>query len=191
MICLLAKIALTWMRKHHRALGALPSPTKPRPAGVWSLYNLPEAGKPAAGWGGVGGGGRAILSQVAPSLSHRTTPTPALRADPPHKGEGRTEFAARAVPSSASASAIPIARSVYSPPQPNPGLPGFGHFTICRKRASPQPAGKGLGVGVARFLRRWRQHHLTAPPPSPPLPRKRGRVQTEFVACADSTPRER
>src|SRR5215472_17775446 len=49
----------------HRALGALPSPL----------------------WGGVGGGG--------PSADHRTTPTPALRADPPHKGEGRTEYAAR------------------------------------------------------------------------------------------------
>jgi glycyl-tRNA synthetase beta chain len=31
--------------------------------------------------GGVGGGGR--------SEDHRTTPTPALRADPPHKGEGK------------------------------------------------------------------------------------------------------
>src|SRR5262249_60641178 len=31
-----------------------------------------------------------------PSAGHRTTPTPALRAYPPHKGEGRTEFAARA-----------------------------------------------------------------------------------------------
>src|SRR6516165_6133357 len=79
---------------HRRALGALPSPTKPRPAGVWSLQDLPEAGKPAAGWGGVGGGG--------PSASYRTTPTPAQRsqacagcaslpacADPPHKGEGK------------------------------------------------------------------------------------------------------
>src|SRR5258707_13261702 len=40
------------------------------------------------------------------------------------------------------------AHSVRSPPQPNPGLPGFGRFKICRKRASPQPAGEGLGVGV-------------------------------------------
>src|SRR5262249_38644283 len=47
-----------------RALGALPSPL----------------------WGGVGGGG--------PSASYRTTPTPALRADPPHKGRVWTEFAA-------------------------------------------------------------------------------------------------
>src|SRR5262249_3169719 len=31
-----------------------PSPTKARLAGVWSLLNLPEAGKPAAGWGGNG-----------------------------------------------------------------------------------------------------------------------------------------
>src|SRR5262245_38166262 len=63
----------------HRALGALPSPL----------------------WGGVGGGG--------PSADHRTTPTPALRADPPHKGEGKTEFVARAVAPSASASPSPAA----------------------------------------------------------------------------------
>jgi len=31
-----------------RALGVLPSPTKPRPAGVWLLQVLPEAGRPAA-----------------------------------------------------------------------------------------------------------------------------------------------
>src|SRR5262249_13547782 len=49
--------------------------------------------------------------------------------------------------------------SVCSPPQPNPGLPGFGHFKICRKRASPPPAGEGLGVGVHR--------RITAPPPPP------------------------
>src|SRR5258708_28320724 len=63
---------------------APPSPTKPRPAGVWSLKDLPEAGKPAAGWGGVRGGGSAILSQVAPPLSRRATPSPPL----PHKGGG-------------------------------------------------------------------------------------------------------
>jgi glycyl-tRNA synthetase beta chain len=36
---------------------------------------------PSPLWGGVGGGG--------PSVDSRTTPTPALRADPPHKGEGK------------------------------------------------------------------------------------------------------
>src|SRR5258707_1629026 len=35
-------------------LGLRPPPPKPRPAGVWALLNLPEAGKPAAGWGRVG-----------------------------------------------------------------------------------------------------------------------------------------
>src|SRR5262245_24315922 len=39
-----------------RGLGLLPRPTKPRPAGVWSLFDLPEAGKPAAGWGRGGEG---------------------------------------------------------------------------------------------------------------------------------------
>jgi glycyl-tRNA synthetase beta chain len=43
---------------------------------------------PSPLWGGVGGGG--------PSENRRATPTPALRADPPHKGEGKgTELAAR------------------------------------------------------------------------------------------------
>src|SRR5262249_33874366 len=30
------------------------------------------------------------------------------------------------------------------PSPTSPGLPGFGHFKICRKRASPQPAGGGV-----------------------------------------------
>src|SRR5262245_29094185 len=63
------------------------------------------------------------------------------------------------------------AYSVHSPPQPNPGLPGFGCFKICRKRASPQPAGEGLGVGVARLTHR---RLPCAPPPSPTLPHKGG-----------------
>src|SRR5215467_8600195 len=76
-----------------RALGVLPSPL----------------------WGGVGGGG--------PSADHRPTPTPAQRsqacagcaslpacADPPHKGEGRTEFAARADPT---APEYALARNEY------------------------------------------------------------------------------
>src|SRR5262249_33612576 len=36
------------------ATSVCPPPPKPRPAGVWALLNLPEAGKPAAGWGRVG-----------------------------------------------------------------------------------------------------------------------------------------
>jgi hypothetical protein len=39
------------------------------------------------------------------------------------------------------------ANSVCSPPQPMPGLPGFGDLKTCRKRASPQPAGRGWGWG--------------------------------------------
>src|SRR5260370_6256322 len=96
-------ISLSWVRNSYRILGVLPSPL----------------------WGGVGGGGSAIPAQVAPSLSRCTTPTPAQRsqacagcaslpacADPPHKGEGKTEFAARAVAVSASAfaSASPPSR---------------------------------------------------------------------------------
>jgi hypothetical protein len=39
---------------------------------------------------------------------------------------------------------------------------------------SPPPCGEGLGVGVARFFRRWRHRALTASPPSPTLPHKGG-----------------
>src|SRR5215467_15967203 len=61
-------------------LGALPFPTKPLPAGVWSLLRFAGSGQARSRlWGGVGGGG--------PLADHRTTPTPALRANPPHKGE--------------------------------------------------------------------------------------------------------
>src|SRR5262249_19500258 len=48
---------------------------------------------------------------------------------------------------------------------PKPGLPGFGHFKICRKRARPQPAVRWVGVWhrgalslieLMRFLRSFR-----------------------------------
>src|SRR5215831_15001609 len=52
------------------------------------ILRLAGSGQARSRLGGAGGGG--------PSADHRTTPTPALRADPPHKGEGRTEFATRA-----------------------------------------------------------------------------------------------
>src|SRR6266699_7222726 len=65
------------------------------------------------------------------------------------------------------------ARSVGSPPHPNSGLPEFG-ILDGRSRVYPTSAGEGLGVGVVRLLRRWRDHYLTAPPPSPPLPHKGG-----------------
>src|SRR5436189_2399846 len=35
---------------------------------------------------------------------------------------------------------------------------------------SPPPCGEGLGVGVARFLHRWPDHYLAAPPPPHPSP---------------------
>ena len=76
-------------------------------------------------------------------------------------------------------------RSVRSPPQPNPGLPGFGHFKICRKRAGPQPAGEGLRVGVVRFFAGGATEiSLHHPLPSPPP--QGGREQTEFAARFDS-----
>src|SRR6266436_5402175 len=111
-----SKIRGVWL-KYVRAAHSVCSPPQPNPGlpGFGQFQNLPEAGKPAAGWGGVGGGG--------PSADHRTTPTPALRsqacagcaslpacADPPHKGEGRTEFAAHLIPSHPNARYREIAR---------------------------------------------------------------------------------
>ena len=67
------------------------------------------------------------------------------------------------------------AHAVRSTPQPNPGLPGFGQFKICRKRASPQPAGVGLGGGGrAIFSQVGAILIFIAPPPSPALPYKGG-----------------
>src|SRR5215208_6073553 len=56
-------------------------------------------------------------------------------------------------------------RTVCSPPQPTPACRGWSD-SYCRKRASPQPAGEGLGVGVAD----WRTNvpTRTTPLPSPP-----------------------
>src|SRR6266705_925584 len=61
------------------------------------------------------------------------------------------------------------------------------HVSAAYSVRSPPPCGEGLGVGVVRFLRRWRHHDLAASPPSPPSPHKGGREQTEFAACIDST----
>src|SRR5260221_11596161 len=67
-------------------LGLLPPPPKPRPAGVWALLNLPEAGKPAAGWGRGGEGGSSGRNAGA-SIAPPPPPTP------PHKVEGSSVFA--------------------------------------------------------------------------------------------------
>src|SRR6266446_6053298 len=66
----------------------LPSPTKPRPAGVWSFKICRKGASPQPagegwGWGSVSGS----LHDPHPARFAR---------HPPHKGEGRTEFAARA-----------------------------------------------------------------------------------------------
>src|SRR4051794_2263320 len=58
------------------------SPPQPTP-GLPGLvkFILPEAGKPAAGWGGVGGGGSSWRKYLA---QQQRPPSPAL----PHKGGG-------------------------------------------------------------------------------------------------------
>src|SRR5262249_19763451 len=70
-------------------LGLLPPPTKPRPAGVWSLLKFAGSGQARSrlgeGWGGGGCGN-------APALPHTTTPTP----NPSPQGGGeRTECVGR------------------------------------------------------------------------------------------------
>src|SRR5262249_6119327 len=67
------------------ALGVFPSPTKPRAAGVWSLEDLPEAGKPAAGCGeGLGVG----VVRFFHGWRHRHLTAPPPSPTLPHKGGG-------------------------------------------------------------------------------------------------------
>src|SRR5262249_27029444 len=58
---------------------------------------------------------------------------------------GRKKTASRQANEGWKSNMLRAAYSVRSPPQPTPGLPGFGPFKICRKGAGPQPAGEGLG----------------------------------------------
>src|SRR5215475_3500739 len=68
-----------------RGLGLPPPPTKPRPAGVWSLFDLPEAASPQPAGGGLGRGG----ADDAPTLPHTATPVYLLGLlPPPLAGEG-------------------------------------------------------------------------------------------------------
>src|SRR5262245_38801696 len=69
-------------------LGVLPPPSEPRLAGVRSAQNLPEAGKPAAGWGRVGEGGGAATHKWRHLRTTALPPPPT----PPHKGEGRNSW---------------------------------------------------------------------------------------------------
>src|SRR5262249_11489687 len=56
------------------------------------------------------------------------------------------------------------------------------HILAAGAVGSPPPCGEGFGVGVVRFLRRWRHPflHCTTPLPSPPP--QGGREQTELAA---------
>src|SRR5215471_16568467 len=59
-----------------------PSPTKPRPAGVWSLLRFAGSGQARSRlWGGVGGGGDCARQRWCVTAS---PPSPPL----PHKGGG-------------------------------------------------------------------------------------------------------
>src|SRR5882762_3839777 len=65
-----------------------PPPTKPRLAGVWSLLELPEPGKPAAGSGeGLGVG--VVVAARGVSANFDPHPDP-----PPFRGREQTTFAA-------------------------------------------------------------------------------------------------
>src|SRR5262245_32744535 len=76
-LCALGAFSRHW-------LGVLPPPSEPRLAGVRSAQNLPEAGKPAAGWGRVGEGGDAAKRRWRYLRTIALPPPPT----PPHKGEG-------------------------------------------------------------------------------------------------------
>src|SRR6266436_4631392 len=89
-----SKIRGVWL-KYVRAAHSVCSPPQPNPGlpGFGQFQNLPEAGKPAAGWGGVGGGGRCCGARRVLT----TTPTPrASRATLPTRGRVKTQFVVRA-----------------------------------------------------------------------------------------------
>jgi len=93
-----------------------------------------------------------------------------------------------APPLTALANSPPQARtrathSVRSLPQPNPGLPRFGQFDSCRKRASPQPAGGGLGRGVVVACDRGATTSTPTPNPSP-----QGEGEDTEVAALQTNP---
>src|SRR5205823_5043517 len=117
-----------WARIPLRTLGVFPPPTKPRLARVWSVSNLPEAGKPAAGWGRVREGGGSCANASAAiaspqSLSPSPSPSPSLSPSPspspPHKGEGRrSRHGLRAVGIGFLVAGIAQATFAQTPPTP-------------------------------------------------------------------------
>src|SRR5215472_11051274 len=74
-----------WRDRCSRGLGAFPPPTKPRPAGVWSLLKFAGSGQGRSRLGEGQGGGMQQGSCV------RATPSPTL---PRKRGRGQTESAA-------------------------------------------------------------------------------------------------
>src|SRR6476469_3373015 len=57
-------------------------------------------------------------------------------------------------------------------PNQTPACRGLVQLQVCRKRASPQPAGEGLGVGVAARTRRHVRRGGTASKPSTGKPKR-------------------
>ena len=81
------------------------------------------------------------------------------------------------------------AHSVHSLPrlQPNSGLPEFGHSITWPKSETSDFGWRDREGACNKIEGRCKNIHVHTLTPSPTLPRKRGREQTEFAACADST----
>ena len=76
-----ASLSVDWNQiKRQTRFAPLPQPTPARRG--WSALYLPEAGKPAAGWGGVGGGGR------SKDMPQRGADRRSRRARRHHRGMG-------------------------------------------------------------------------------------------------------
>src|SRR5215831_20934070 len=109
---------------------------------------------PSPLWGGVGGGGRAILAQVAPSSSHRITPLPS----PPPQG-GREQTSARGGGSSRSfPCAAAAARAARRMARQRQKAVQLGE----QQRADVELGEEDAALDQARDLRRRDEFHADA-----------------------------
>jgi itaconate CoA-transferase len=147
-----------------------------RTLGVHSLHSLGVFPSPL--WGGVRGGGRAILSQVAPPRFTRTTPLP---TPPPQGGREQTEFAALICSNIAYASQAG-ALSDNSHPMPLP-LSGLLVVSLEQALAAPMCTCRLADAGArvikverpeGDFARYYDKLAVPKRPSPQPSPRKRG-----------------
>src|SRR5262249_26992923 len=149
---------------------------------------------------------RSRASERSALLPKRATPRPTSTTAMKSKA---SPFCRRRLQSkkrvTATAPIKPIANNAYPQSRQNsgPAIPrrrslmrasfsrGCSNHLTAHAVRSPPPCGEGLGVGVARFLRRWRHRYLTASPPSPALPQPAAGLPASGQYKSDQTPASR